>query len=156
MSRDEIHLVTTTGDLYYNQLPAIPKFRRCLLLAVVLLLSAAAVSYSEWSQSSDYDARSSLSLKKDLSLLKTLLRSDDLLKSIHSNKPSKALHGSKPWPKIADVHGPFPRIGMYGVLPRSNADIVDDLEDPQVRPDNSAQTIESPPCSVIHDPSPAG
>jgi hypothetical protein len=33
-----------------------------------------------------------------------------------------------------EVRGPFPKIGRYGVLPQMNADIVDSMEDPQVRP----------------------
>jgi hypothetical protein len=31
-----------------------------------------------------------------------------------------------------EIRGPFPKIGMYGVVPQTNADIVDSMQDPQV------------------------
>lgn len=48
--------------------------------------------------------------------------------TVNHNLPTNPSHN---WPN-SEVKGVFPEIGMYGAVPRSDADIVDSLEDPQV------------------------
>ena len=51
-----------------------------------------------------------------------------------------------------EVRGPFPKIGLHGGVPTMNADIVDSMEDPQVRPITPLSTAEHAPRAA--DPRP--
>ena len=136
MSSDHSFLITPFDTIRPKLHKSESKLRRCLLLSFVFIVSSAAVAYS-WFRNQNHEDRepASLSIKNDIIFLKSILhgsRPDDLAraKTQRASNKLKFLHSASR--ATAEIHGPFPRIGMYGIVPKSNADIVDDLEDPQV------------------------